>query len=260
MVPFSLRLCHLAATLLFGWASVSTAESFDHSHAEWTAQLSRFVEDGRVHYSEWKRDSASPLDDYLSALGSVEPDAYASWKETEKLAFWLNAYNAVMIRMVLDHHPIESVRDIGFLPFAVFRKDAARFNALGGKDISLNHIEHEILRKQFNEPRIHFAIVCASIGCPRLRSAAYDAAKIESQLEEAARDFVRDPTKNHFDPTTGTLHLSSIFDWFEKDFGKDRRSLVDYVAGYRLEGAEIQSRRDNLSVHWNDYDWKLNGD
>ena len=247
------------STLLWG-ASPGTAQEFDHTHARWTSQLVEFVQNGRVSYGDWKQSASPRLDAYLAHLASVEPTSYATWDRPQQLAYWINAYNAAMIRLVLDHHPLESVRDIGFLPFAVFRKDVATFAVAGDKPISLNHIEHEILRKQFDEPRIHFAIVCASIGCPGLRQKAYEPANLDAQLDEAARAFVRDPTKNRFDGTTGILHLSSIFDWFKEDFVGPDGSMTDYIARFSAEGSEIRSRDKEITILWNNYDWNLNGD
>ena len=154
--------------------------------------------------------------------------------------------------------PIESIRDIGFLPGAAWRKNFIPFDALEGRTISLGHIEHGILRKRFQEPRIHFAINCASKSCPQLRREPYRATHLHTQLEDAARMFLRDTTKNRFDASKRVLRLSAIFDWFEDDFETTAVDVKTYVLRYLPERTSQDAAHKSVDVEYLDYDWSLN--
>jgi hypothetical protein len=232
---------------------------FDQEHAAWTSILSRYVRAGFVDYAGLERSGLSDLSTYLHALESVCRGHFDTWSREEKLAFWINAYNAYTVKLILDHYPLRSIRSIGFLPGAAFREDFIPLGALRGHNLSLNDIEHEILRREFHEPRIHFAIVCASKSCPMLRSEAYRARDLEAQLDEAARSFVRDPSKNRFDARTRTLSLSAIFKWFRADFESVAGTLPEFVARYTDEGTARALRAGGIRVEFLDYDWSLNG-
>src|SRR4029434_9265868 len=132
----------------------------------------------------------------------------------QRIAFWINAYNAFTLRLILDHYPIASIRRIGWLPGAAFRERFIPMQGLKGETISLDDIENGTLRSAFREPRIHFALVCAARSCPPLRREAYRGADLDRQLDDQARIFLRDATKNRVDAATRTLYLSSIFKWF----------------------------------------------
>lgn len=237
---------------------------FDHEHAAWTALLQRYVRDGNVDYAGWKRAGASGLAAYLGSLASVCGGHYDTWTRDQKLAFWLNAYNAYTVKLVLDHYPLASIRDIGLLPGAAFREEFIPAPAPFGTRLSLNFVEHRILRTELGEPRIHFAIVCASKSCPALRSEAYRASVLERQLDDATRAFVRDPRKNRYDAVSRTLYLSSIFDWFDDDFERAAGSVPAFVARYADEpvASAIRAgseRSERVRVKFLDYDWSLNG-
>lgn len=236
----------------------SSAQPFDHEHAAWTRLLRRFVHDGLVDYRGLKAEGAGHLDPYLCQLAAVTTAQYATWTRQEQLAFWINAYNAYTIRLVLDHYPLQSIRSIGLLPGAAFRKTFIPMEALLGRMVSLDTIEHDILRGEFDEPRIHFAIVCASQSCPVLRDEAYRARGLDSQLEDAARRFVRDPRRNRFDAATRTFHASSIFKWFREDFERRTGSLASFLARYADESAAAVLRSDGARIDHLDYDWSLN--
>ncbi len=232
---------------------------FDQEHAAWTAILSRYVTNGSVDYAGLKRSATGELTSYLRSLESVCRRHFDSWTREQKLAYWINAYNAYTVKLVLDHYPLRSIRSIGLLPGAAFREDFIPLRNLRGKTISLDDIEHEILRREFGEPRIHFAIVCASKSCPSLRSEAYRARDLNAQLDDSARTFIRDTTKNRFDASTRTLHLSSIFDWFHEDFERAARSLPELVARYADTATAAAISSGNVRVRFLDYDWSLNG-
>lgn len=234
---------------------------FDHDHAAWTALLPRYVHNGSVDYAGLKRNGQAELNGYLQSLESVCRGHFDTWTREQKLAFWINAYNAYTVKLILDNYPLSTIRSIGLLPGAAFRQDFIPLQRLhGGNDeLSLNDIEHEILRKEFQEPRIHFAIVCASKSCPILRSAAYRASTVNAQLDDAARTFIRDSSRNRFDASTRTLHLSSIFDWFREDFERAAQTLPRFVARYADDATATAIRSGNVRVRFLDYDWSLNG-
>ena len=230
--------------------------SFDHEHAAWSAILTRYVVEGRVDYRGILERGQPALQDYLNTLESAA-SSEATWGRSERMAFWINAYNAYTVRLILDHYPLRSIRAIGFLPLAAFR---SRFIPLGANRrlISLNTIENEMLRAQFRDARIHFTIVCASKSCPALRSEAYRASALDRQLQEAADAFLHDPSKNRWEPESGTLRLSSIFTWFRSDFERDGGTLNGFVQHYlTLPGANRIGTAPKLDFL--PYDWALNG-
>jgi hypothetical protein len=236
-------------------AATAACPTIDHTHAAWTAILERRVTDGRVAYAALARDDRDALERYLHQLSATCAADYEGWSRAERLAFWINAYNAFTVELVLDHYPITSIRTIGWLPGAAFRQAFIPMPGLKGGDVSLNDIEHDTLRADFREPRIHFALVCASTSCPPLRGEAYRAADLDAQLDDQARIFLRDPSKNRFDPATNTLQLSRIFDWFRADFEAVAESLPAYVARY-LDDPRVN--RPGVDVEFLDYDWSLN--
>jgi len=241
-------------------AGADTCVSFDQEHTEWSRLLGAYVHDGSVDYAGLARRDLPVLDRYLRSLESVCSRHYETWTREQKLAFWINAYNAYTVQLILNHAPLESIRSIGFLPGAAFRESFIPLQSLRGEVLSLSDIEHEILRKEFREPRIHFAIVCASKSCPALRSQAYRASMLDSQLSEAARAFVSDSSKNHFDAASRTLHLSPIFGWFREDFERAPQTLTAFVARYAEPGtAAALSSAASVRIEFLDYDWSLNG-
>jgi hypothetical protein len=208
-----------------------------------------------VNYAGLARDGQTPLAAYLDTLSGTCASDYEGWTRDERIAFWINVYNAFTVRQVLDHHPIDSVRRIGWLPGAAFRRRFIPMEGLRGGRISLDDVEHATLRADFREPRIHFALVCAARSCPALRAEAYRASDLERQLEDQGRTFLRDPTKNRFDPATKVLYLSSIFRWFRGDFEAAAGSLPAFVSRY-MDDAGVTA--PEVRVEFLDYDWALN--
>ena len=233
------------------------AESI-REHAQWTRLLRRYVSDGLVDYAALKRDGRPALDAYLRSLESVERSELEAWPRADQLAFWINAYNAYTVKLILDHHPLRSIRSIGLLPSSAFRKKFIPLERAAGRKLSLDDIEHRILREEFNEPRIHFAIVCASRSCPVLRDEAYRGRGLDAQLDDAAREFLRDPARNRYDAASRTLYLSSIFKWFRGDFESAAGTLPAFVARYVDEPTAEALRHDGVRVEFLDYDWSLN--
>jgi hypothetical protein len=216
--------------------------ALDPQHARWTDLLQRYVHAGEVDYAGLKKDEGK-LDAYLGELASVKRDEFDGLSRSAQLAFRINAYNAYAVRLILDHYPVGSIREIGFLPGAAFRSS---FIPHLGASVSLDEVEAAL--RQASDPRIHFAIVCASKSCPELRAEAYRGTDLDRQLDDATQRFLRDRSKNRVEG--GTLYLSSIFKWYRDDFTRAAGSLEAYVAGHGLRGDRIE---------FLDYDWSLNG-
>ena len=244
--------------------------AFDHEHKTFTALLQKHVVTTRegassqVDYAVLKKDP-SELNRYLSELSQVEEKTFQSFSESQQLAFLINAYNAFTLKTVVDfYNPdpgnktfvLKSIRDI-----CDTAKDCAwvgtgrvckrKFFRLLGQEQSLDILEHGMLRKDYKEPRIHFAINCASIGCPKLASQAYTAAQLEEQLRKATLSFLSDETRNRYDKTKNTLYLSQIFSWFEEDFTKAHKSVAAFVAPYL-------GNPTKASIEYLPYNWNLN--
>lgn len=222
------------------------------SHAEWTELLKLHVDaKGHVSYKGFKKDAAR-LDAYLKELSDCPPTS--DWTANERMAYWINAYNAFTVQLIIDHYPVKSIKDIGprlSIPLVNSVWDV-KFFKIGGKEMTLNQIEHDILRKEFNEPRIHFAIVCASYSCPRLLNEAYLPSTLVRQLQAQAVEFINDPNRNTI--AADHLQLSSIFNWFKGDFTK-KGTLPDFIRTY----AKVKVS-DRAKVSFLDYDWSLNGE
>lgn len=236
--------------------------------------LQKYVHNGRVAYKGFI-SSHKAFEEYLNQLGDAD-ERFADWGRNEKLAYWINAYNAFTIKAIIDSYPIKKGFFISFYPANSIRQidgvwDKLTFRAAGSM-VTLNEIEHKILRKEFTEPRIHFAIVCASVGCPELRSEAYTADEVQEQLEQGARDFVNNPQKVLIDPEKKDVKLSKIFKWFGEDFigafgtaehfnnrnPKDR-AVLNFVRTY-IEQERLISLLDanRFKVSYLKYDWSLN--
>ena len=228
----------------------SPATPFDHSHSAWAEVLEAHVKDGRVDYAALKKDPSN-LNTYLADLESVSKEAFDEWSKRKKLAFWVNAYNAYTVKLIVDNYPVKSIKDLGGFFSSVFNKKFIPLRRLFGGVVSLNTIEHKTLRAKFKEPRIHFALVCASRGCPPLRSEAFRADDLDAQLDGQAKIFLSNPAHNRFDAKTGTLHLSKIFRWFEEDFEKTAGSVPKFLSQY-LDLPE------DVRIKYLPYDWSLN--
>jgi hypothetical protein len=232
------------------------AERIDHS--AWDALLKKYVDGrGMVDYAGWKATSADAkaLDDYLNHLSTASFSPQT--KTSVKLAFWINAYNAVTIKGILRENPTTSIRNHTAKVFGYnIWKDLKLL--VGDRPYSLDEMEHEILRKM-DEPRIHFAIVCAAMGCPRLLNEAYVSEKLDQQLDANGRTFFADPTKFRYDVQQKTIAVSPILDWFGEDFGRTQAERLQRIAAYLPdEAAQQLARSGNVRVTYLDYDWGLN--
>lgn len=241
-------------------ASENESSSFDQTHSSWNKVLKSYVTvDGattRVNYAALKKH-AEDLNTYLTSVERMPVDEFSRLTEKQKLAFLINAYNALTVKLILDHYPVKSIRDIGGLFSNAWK---IKFFTLFGEKHRLDDIEHEMIRKKFNEPRIHFALVCASKGCPALRNDAFVAAQLDEQLDKAANAFLRDSKRNQFDASAGALNLSSIFKWYGEDFEKKFGSVKAFVAPRIAKNSAEESaiRSEKTKINYLDYDWSLN--
>ncbi len=216
----------------------STQKQVDHSL--WTELLQENVnEEGFVDYKAFQKDR-DRLDKYLETLSSQNPSE--KWSQAELLAYYINLYNAYTLDLILRNYPVESIQDIHGAWTKAFVK-------VGDTNISLGGIENSLLRKM-NEPRIHFAINCASVSCPKLMNEAYTADNIDEQLDKAAREFVNSD-KNEI--SSNSAKLSRIFDWYEDDFTIHGKTLVEYINQYSDTKLE-----PNAKLGYKNYDWNLN--
>ena len=220
-------------------------------HSAYDKLLKKYVSSkGLVNYKGLKADEKA-LDQYLAILSKNPPAA--SWSKPEQMAFWINAYNAYTIRLILDHYPLKSIKDIGSkikIPF-VTTPWAIKFFTIGTEKMSLDNIEHGTLRKKYDDPRIHFALVCASMSCPALRNEAYTAAKLESQLDDQGRDFLNNPAKNNI--SKSKAQLSKYFDWYKGDWDNNGQSVVKWVNKYSATKID-----EKTPISYLDYNWNLN--
>ena len=221
------------------------------SHASYQSLLQKFVDkDGLVDYNGLKSERAS-LKSYLNVLENHPPQK--DWTSDEELSYWINAYNAYTLDLILEHYPVKSIKDIGStikIPFVSTAWDI-KFINIGGEEYDLNNIEHGIIRKKFDEPRIHFALVCAAVSCPKLQNEAYVPDKLDEQLSKAAREFLADPEKNEF-KSTKSAKLSKLFNWYGGDFNNEG-TLIEYINKYAPS-----TLSENAKISWKDYDWNLN--
>ena len=210
------------------------------NHTTWNQLLKKHVSDqGKVDYLGFKKD-LTELNAYLDWLSNCKPSE--TWSKDQLMAFWINAYNALTIKLIVDRYPISSIKDI-YSPWNI------KVITIANKTLSLNNIEHDILRKM-GDPRIHFGIVCASISCPKLQNEAFNTQNTNRLLNKASKEFLADSTKNEL--TTDAAELSKIFKWFAKDF-KQEGSLIDFLNKF----ADIRIA-SNATISFKDYNWGLN--
>ncbi|USN47982.1 MAG: DUF547 domain-containing protein [Pseudobdellovibrionaceae bacterium] len=236
----------------------AASPTFDHSHKALTSILHQHVvmteTSSSVMYKRLKLKK-SELEQYLKTLGAVTPGEYEKWTKNEQMAFLINAYNGFTLKLIVDHYPVKSIKDIGSWFSKPWKKN---FFELLGEKRNLDWIEHTTLREKFKEPRIHFAVNCASIGCPRLLNEAFVATELDEQLDRQATAFLRDTSRNAAHDNDKTLQLSKIFDWFEGDFTRGGRTVAQFVAPYMTDDKTRQGQLAQFSVKFLSYDWSLN--
>lgn len=234
------------------YSQPKAAGSFDQNHATLDRVLKRFVTaNAQVHYKGLKANRGE-LDAYLAEVSALQSATFDSWNQNEQLALLINLYNAATLQLVIDNYPVESIKEIGGVFKGPWKLPVVR---LFGKIITLDTLEHKVLRTQYSEPRIHFAIVCAAKGCPPLRAEAYLGSKLDAQFEMQGHRFLAETSKNKV--SGGTIYLSPIFKWFEKDFTKESKYVTDFVRDY-FPKETASSLEDGFPVKYTDYDWSLN--
>lgn len=220
-------------------------------HAAWDDLLKKYVDDqGMVNYKGFRQDSAA-LNSYLKTLSDNLP-AEGSPSD-EKLAYWLNAYNAFTVQRIIRAYPVKSIKDLGGDKIFVNTVWDQEFIPLGGKRYTLNDIEHRIIRKQFDDNRIHYALVCAAMSCPRLRQEAYVGARVQAQLADQGRDFINNPKKNDLTPAAAPT-LSAIYSFYPKDFEKNGSTSIQNAVNRYAE----QKIAPDAKISYKEYDWSLN--
>lgn len=236
---------------LLGVALTANSQS-KPTHEAFDALLKKYVSvEGKVNYKGFIKDSAN-LNGYLNLLSKTPPDE-KTWSREEQMAYWINAYNAFTIKLIIKYYPIKSIKDIGSsiqIPFVNTPWDI-KFIAIGNEKLDLNTMEHGKLRKSFDDPRIHMALVCASKSCPILLNEAYNARKLDEQLTRQTIAFFADSFRNKVSPDRP--QLSMIFNWYGMDFSKNGRSVISFVNTYSKVKIKPKAKIDYL-----DYDWGLN--
>lgn len=240
------------------WATHSESSQVEIDHSPWQALLDDYLvtdTDSEVNlfdYTGLLDDDREPLDDYVELMVSVDP---LSLNQQEQKAYWINLYNVLTVKLILDNFPTVSITELGSNPleFGPWNEVAASIN---GTELSLNDIEHRIIRPLYNDYRIHFAVNCASIGCPNLAAEVFTAADLDTQLDDAAAEYVNHPRGIQIDDDQ--LKLSSLFEWYASDFGEDLDGVLSTL------GQHVDTDDRSILLKFSgtpeySYDWGLNG-
>ncbi|MGI9508122.1 MAG: DUF547 domain-containing protein [Geminicoccaceae bacterium] len=273
------RIVALIAVLMIGWVAGFGASPVDAApkaklwerwtahdpganatidHAVWGDLLRRYLvtdSDGinRFAYGKVTSDDASTLDGYIDDLSGL---AISDYSRPEQMAYWINLYNALTAKVILDHYPVESIRDIDNSP-GLFSDGpwGRKLVVIEGEKVALDDIEHQILRPIFKDPRIHYAVNCASIGCPNLQPMPFEAEKLDRQLDDAAIEFVNH--RRAVEIASGGLKVSSIYDWFQEDFRGDDQGVIAHLKAYAAP--DLAMKLEGMSrIDDHGYDWRLN--
>lgn len=267
----------VVACVLASGSSPAWSQAFDHGYAAWSALLAKHVvlreggKSSQLDYAGMARERAA-LKSWLASLEAVTEAQFAAWSRPERMAFLVNAYNGFTVELILTQYPRhKSIRDYGSLLTNSWKQ---KFFRLFGREQTLDGIEHDMLRAPgaYEDVRLHFAVNCASIGCPMLREEAYVAARLDAQLEQQAQRFLSDRSRNRFDAKGGALELSRIFDWYGKDWDKGWRgvaggapvtSLAAWLGRHAALLADSAEQRQLVAegrapIRFIEYDWALN--
>jgi hypothetical protein len=264
-----LRILTMVLLLLMTGSAAATDGAFNHSHAAWSRLLTRHVHwntagsASRVDYAGFAED-AGGLAAYLGDLAGVDERTFRGWSKADRDAFLINAYNAATVQLILTRYPdLKSIKDLGGLFSSPWKQE---FVDLLGQHRSLDSIEHGLLRgaSDYTDPRIHFAVNCASVGCPALRPEAYVGARLAAQLQDQTDRFLGDRDRNRLAADGSSLQVSRLFDWYGADFdahaGGVRTFLADHSAVLGLNATTARDlRAGHLAIGYTDYDWSLNG-
>ncbi|WP_228008854.1 DUF547 domain-containing protein [Cyanobium sp. LEGE 06113] len=245
--------------------SASTALTPPLDHARYAVVLERFVDgSGLVNYTALQKDPGD-LEAYVAELAAVTPASFQAWDEPEQIAFLLNAYNALTLESVIEQKPLKSsIRDI----LGVWKLNR---HQVAGESMTLDHLEHGIMRKDYNEPRIHAGLVCAAISCPPLRREPYVGSRLDEQLDDQVRLWLGSPQGLVIDQGTGTVAISAIFQWFAEDWNASystdsgygrhtkQRPVLHFISGYVSPAEQAYLRKGDYNLTTLNYDWSLNG-
>jgi len=265
-----------ATSLLCAFFLTGSAQTEGPDYASYGNALETYVDDrGGVDYKGFKANPRD-LEAYLSSIARLDPAVYESRSNEEKIAFWINAYNGLTLKAIIDHYPIQSswTRSVLYPKNSIRQIDGVwdklHFTVMG-RGVTLAEIEHQELRAKFNEPRIHAALVCAAKSCPPLRNEPYLGSNLNHQLDDQMRAFLSNSTKFNADPGSGTVCLSEIFKWFGEDFvnrygtdskflgyGPVERAVLNAIGGYVRPETRAYLERGGYKIEYLDYDWSLN--
>jgi len=275
------KITPLLAVLVAGACGVRAEETGApaFSYEQYASVLEKYVDNqGMVNYAALKQNRAE-LDDFIRTIGALSADVFEGWDDQAKIAFWCNAYNAITLERIIDHYPIKkgSWLDLNAwrFPENSIRQISGVWDTLTtpvlGKAITLDAIEHEILRVEFDEPRIHMALVCAAISCPPLRSEPYVGERLDDQLEDQSERFLRGSNGSRIDRDDNAVYLSAIFKWFGEDFERKytpttgfqgfnatERAVLNFAGRYLSDADREYLASGRYSVRYLDYDWSLN--
>ena len=257
-------------------ASAANADKPPFNYETYAQVLKTCVDDtGMVDYKQLKANRTR-LDIFALAMTRLDSKIYKNWSDSQKVAFWLNAYNALTLKAIIDNYPIKS----SFFKSRIYPKNSIRqipgvwskikFKIMR-KNTTLSHIEHEILRKEFDEPRIHMAMVCAAMSCPPLRNEPYTAEKLDAQLNDQTKKFLAEPKKFKIDRKNNKVYLSPIFKWFAADFitkyatktpipGQDKNvsAVINFITKHCEDNIADYLKKGKFKVEYLKYDWSLN--
>ncbi|NEO32676.1 MAG: DUF547 domain-containing protein [Symploca sp. SIO3C6] len=242
----------------------STASAETLSYDDYAAVLETYIDEKALVDYQGLKVNRQQLDKFNASLGQVTASTYESWSSAEQIAFWINAYNSFTLESIIDQNPLKkSIKDIP----GVWK---GRKFQIAAQSKTLDNIEHQTLRKDFNEPRIHVALVCAAMSCPPLRDEPYTGEKLDAQLDDQTRIFLNSPQGFRIDRQEGRVYLSSIFKWFGKDWEKtygvdgkftgnaSQRAVLNFISGYLSAEDKEYLAQGNYKVRYLDYDWSLN--
>lgn len=276
LMPVHIKYSLAALLALVGLLVGSAAQATELNYQHFAAALEQYVDDTGLVYYQGLKANPQELKEFVTQVDQLDRAVYEQWGDQTKIAFWINAYNALTLQAIIDNYPIQ----VSFWKAAIYPKNSIRqingvwdelqFGVMG-KKMTLDEIEHNVLRAEFNEPGIHIALVCAAIGCPPLRNEPYSGKHLDAQLNDQARKFLNNPIKFRLDTRTATVALSPIFKWFGADFvktyGTDKRfsdrsdperAVLNFISAYLDDGDLSYLTTGAYSIDYLDYDWSLN--
>lgn len=264
------------STIVCSYTSGADVDDKAFSYDDYAAVLKTYVDNmGMVNYKQLKAHREK-LDAFAQAISELDTKTYEKWSKEDKVAFWINAYNGLTLKVIIDNYPIKpSFFKSIYYPKNSIRQipgvwDKKKFKVMG-KDMTLGHIEHVILRKQFDEPGIHVALVCAALGCPTLRDEPYMGNRLEEQFDNQTRSFLANPKKFMIDRKAGQVNLSPIFKWFGHDFtnkyglakklpglSKNETAVINFLSRHLDKNDRDYLMKGNFRIRYSKYDWSLN--